>query len=225
MSRAQTTAETVVTRPGEHWCHPEIAETYDSGRFDDLTGRVYKWLEERIVEKAFGRFPPRSRVLDAACGTGRIMVLLRRHGFQPVGCDISPAMMAVARRRLAALGYDAPLVESRVEHLPYPDGFFDAATCIGLLMHLDPDLRVRALRELARVTRGPLLVQYGRDDLFQRVRTRLTGRPAGGSQYPVTASEIRADLQRSRLIASGTFPVLTGVSSSVLMLLKKEGRA
>ena len=223
MSRPQTADQIVVTRPGEYWCHPEIAESYDSGRFDDLTGRVYKWLEERIVEKAIRQFPSRGRVLDAACGTGRITALLRRHGFQSVGCDISPAMITVARRRFAALGYDVPFVETNIEQLPYPDGFFDAATCVGLLMHLDARMRVRALREIARVTRGPLLVQYVRDDVFQRMRTRLTGRPAGGAQYPVTTDEIGSDLQQSGLIGRATFPVLPGVSSSVLMLLEKQG--
>ena len=70
---------------------------------------------------------------DAACGTSRSTALLQKNGFRPTGCDISLAMMTVAHRRLASLGYRVPLVETSVERLPYPDRSFDAATCIGLL--------------------------------------------------------------------------------------------
>ena len=146
MAHAQADIELVVERPGEHWRRPDVAQTYDSGRFDNLKGRLYRWREERAIELALRRVRRGSTVLDAACGTGRITALLQRNGFRATGCDVSPAMMAVAHRRLTSLGYEVPLVESSVECLPYPKQSFDAATCIGLLLHLDADVRVRALR-------------------------------------------------------------------------------
>ena len=79
--------------------------------------------------------------------------------------------MAVARERFASFGYVLPLMQSSVDDLPYPDESFDAVTCIGLLMHLDADARVQALRELARVSRGPVVVQYGCTDGAQLVST------------------------------------------------------
>jgi ubiquinone/menaquinone biosynthesis C-methylase UbiE len=218
MAYAWTEAERVVERPDEHWCHPEVAETYDAGRFDSLKGRVYRWREERAIEVALRRLR-RGTVLDAACGTGRITALLQRNGFRATGCDISLAMMAVARRRLTSLGYDVPLVESSVDCLPYPDQSFDAATCVGLLMHLDADDRVRALRELARVSRGPLVVQYGCIDLFQRISERLTGVPPGEVRCPVSEKEMRADLARSGLRVLSQSWVMRGLSSSVIVVL------
>jgi len=220
MAYAWTETERVVERPGEHWRQPEVAQTYDTGRFDTLKGRLYRWREERAIEFALGRLR-RGTVLDAACGTGRITALLQRNGFRATGCDVSPAMMAVARRRLASLGYDVPLVETSVECLPYPDQSFDAATCVGLLMHLDADVRVRALRELARVSRGPIVVQYGCVDLFQRVSARLTGVPPGQVRCPVSEQEMRVDLKRSGLRALSQSWVMRGLSSSVIVVLTK----
>lgn len=49
--------------------------------------------EARLVET----FGPLS-VLDAGCGTGRIAVELARSGIEVVGVDVSPAMVAEARR-------------------------------------------------------------------------------------------------------------------------------
>jgi ubiquinone/menaquinone biosynthesis C-methylase UbiE len=220
MAYAWTETERVVERPGEHWRQPDVAQTYDSGRFDSLKGRLYRWREERAIELALRRLR-RGTVLDAACGTGRITALLQSNGFRATGCDVSLAMMAVARRRLGSLGYDVPFVESSVESLPYPDQSFDAATCVGLLMHLDADVRVRALRELARVSRGPLVVQYGCVDLFQRVSGRLTGVPPGQVRCPVSEKEMRVDLARSGLRALSQSWVMRGLSSSVIVVLSR----
>jgi ubiquinone/menaquinone biosynthesis C-methylase UbiE len=218
MAYAWTVAEPVVDRPDDHWRQPGVAENYDAGRFDNLKGRLYRWREERVIEVALRRLR-RGTVLDAACGTGRITAVLQRHGFRATGCDVSPAMMAVARRRLTSLGYDVPLVEASVERLPYPDRSFDAATCVGLLMHLDADVRVRALRELARVSRGPMVVQYGCVDLFQRVSERLTGVPPGQVRCPVSENEMRADIARSGLRILSQSWVMRGLSSSVIVAL------
>jgi ubiquinone/menaquinone biosynthesis C-methylase UbiE len=215
--------EIVVERPGDYWREERVAQAYDSGRFDNLKGRMYRWREERAIGLALRRVPRGGMVLDAACGTGRITALLRQDRFRAAGCDVSPAMMAVARRRLTALGYDdVPFVESRVERLPYPDRSFDAVTCVGLLMHLDADVRVRALREFARVSRGPLIIQYGCVDVFQRVTARMTGMPPGGVRRPVSEIEMQSDLARGGLEARARFWVLRGVSSSLIVVLTEK---
>jgi ubiquinone/menaquinone biosynthesis C-methylase UbiE len=212
----------VVQHPERFWRQSGVAEAYDNGRFDNLKGRVYRWREERAIEWALRGVPRGSAVLDAACGTGRITALLQRSGFRATGCDISLAMMAVAHRRLTSLGYQVPLVETSVEHLPYPDRSFDAVTCIGLLMHLDAEVRLRALSELARISRGPLVVQYGCVDLFQRLSARLSRVPPGRVRCPVSVKEMQIDLERSGLRLRHKSWVLRGVSSSLIALLTPD---
>jgi len=222
MAHTQRLTDTIVYRPGDYWRRPDIAEQYDSGRFDSMKGRLYRRREERAIERALHGVAPGSRVLDAACGTGRITALLQRAGFRACGCDISTAMMAVARRRLISFGYDdVPLTECSVERLPYADGSFDAATCIGLLMHLDADVRVRALRELARVSRGRIVVQYGCVDVFQRIGARFTHRQPGQVRFPVTEPEMLEDLRRSGLTLVARFWAMRGLSSSLILRLSR----
>ena len=60
------------------------------------------WREERTIVQALRGVPRNGTVLDAACGTGRITALLQQEGFRASGCDVSPAMMAVARQRLTS---------------------------------------------------------------------------------------------------------------------------
>jgi SAM-dependent methyltransferase len=226
MAGAESGTELVVDRPGDHWRVPTVAQDYERGRFHNLKGRLYRRLEESAIQKALRGLEPGSTVLDAACGTGRVTTLLRRKGYRPTGYDISPAMIAVARQQLTSLGYDmVPLVAGDIQNLSCPDNSFAAATCIGLLMHLDADARVGVLRQLARVARERIVVQYGRLHAFNRARAQMTGRPPGNVRHPVAETELRTDLERSGLTERARFWALRGVSSSVVLLLHKRDSA
>jgi demethylmenaquinone methyltransferase/2-methoxy-6-polyprenyl-1,4-benzoquinol methylase len=92
---------------------------------------------------------PSDTVLDVATGTGAVArELMRQTGCRVVGVDISPDMLAEARRRL---GPDVQLVEASAEDLPFEDESFDGLTFTYLLRYVaDP---AATLRELARVVR------------------------------------------------------------------------
>jgi hypothetical protein len=90
-------------------------------------------------------------------------------------------------------------------------------TCIGLLMHMDADTRVKVLQESARVSRDRLVVQYG-------VKSWYSGKRPGSVRNPVVEAELRADVQRSGLSELSRFWVLRPFSSSLLLLLAKGER-
>jgi SAM-dependent methyltransferase len=96
--------------------------------------------------------PPRARLLDAGCGSGRTLDELADYG-RVAGIDLSAEAVAAARMR----GHDDVQV-ARVEELPFPDASFDVVTCLDVIEHT-PDDRA-TLAELKRVTRprGLLLV-------------------------------------------------------------------
>jgi SAM-dependent methyltransferase len=95
---------------------------------------------------------PGCRILDAGCGSGRMLDDLAERG-SVTGVDLSPVSVSAARDR----GHTDVRV-GRLEQLPARDGEFDLVTCLDVLEHT-PDDRV-SLRELLRVTRpgGRLLV-------------------------------------------------------------------
>jgi demethylmenaquinone methyltransferase/2-methoxy-6-polyprenyl-1,4-benzoquinol methylase len=92
---------------------------------------------------------PQDTVLDVATGTGAVArELIRQKGCRVVGVDVTPEMLAEARRRL---GPDVRLVEASAERLPFGDGSFDGLTFTYLLRYVaDP---AATIRELARVVR------------------------------------------------------------------------
>lgn len=209
----------VVTNPRDYWAVTPHAEDYDRGRFGDAWGRLYRSREERAIRRALHDFPRHGRVLDVACGTGRVTALLVSEGFAEVaGTDVSYAMMDVAKRRLPQVEF----VHGDATHLPVDDDSFDGVTCIGLLMHLDARRRVAVLKELARISRGPVVVQYGCVGPFLRVASQILRRPAGGVGYPVVASQLRADLRASALRERARFWALRPFSSSLILALTKQ---
>lgn len=108
----------------------------------------------RIVIGAIERLGPPAcaRILDAGCGSGRMLDELGRWGLVS-GLDCEPSGVAAARSR----GHtDVRL--GAVEELPWADETFDLITCLDVIEHT-PDDR-RTLAELRRVTRpgGHLVV-------------------------------------------------------------------
>jgi SAM-dependent methyltransferase len=73
---------------------------------------------------------PQARVLDAACGYGRIGVRLAAHGFDIVGVDMSEVLVDRARELADELGaaHNARFVQADLRQLPF-DAEFDAAFC------------------------------------------------------------------------------------------------
>jgi ubiquinone/menaquinone biosynthesis C-methylase UbiE len=105
------------------------------------------------------RVGPGSRVLDVACGPGLVALALAESARHVTGLDLTPAMLDKARelqqkRGLANLSWDL----GRADHLPYPDGSFDAVVTRFSFHHLTEP--ATALAEMVRVCRpgGRLVV-------------------------------------------------------------------
>jgi SAM-dependent methyltransferase len=103
-------------------------------------------------------------VLDVGCGHGACLSLLAQRvgrSGRVAGIDASAAMVAAARRRVAAQGLAAVVQRGDARELPFGDSVFDAARIDRVLMFVrDPQ---GALAELARVVRpgGRLCVTEG----------------------------------------------------------------
>jgi len=108
----------------------------------------------RIVLREVERLaiPSGARILDAGCGSGRVLDALAQFG-QVTGVDLSSAAVAAASAR----GHER-VSRAPIEELPFEDSRFHLVTCLDVIEHTDDDCG--ALRELLRVTRpgGHLLV-------------------------------------------------------------------
>ncbi len=144
---------------------PQMAGGYDRLRYQGLfRGRIKQILHERTLRRALRGIPKGGIVLDLPCGTGRFTQFLLREGYRVVGADISREMIAEARRKIdgrpdGLLGFQA----CDAEHLPFPDGSIDGTLTVRFFHLIPPESRPRVFRELARVSRGPVVLTFNVD--------------------------------------------------------------
>jgi ubiquinone/menaquinone biosynthesis C-methylase UbiE len=97
-----------------------------------------QWIAARVA----------GRVLEVGVGTGRSLPLYPA-GLALTGVDLSPAMVAIARRRAAELGVTVDLREGDAAALPFDDAAFDTVVCaLSLCTIPDP---AAAIAEMGRV--------------------------------------------------------------------------
>jgi SAM-dependent methyltransferase len=100
----------------------------------DAYARLLGQITDRVVDPLLdaARVNTGTRVLDLACGPGAATARAAARGAAPVGVDLSPAMVALARQRYPALSFR----EASAEELPFAAGSFDAVVGNFLLHHL-----------------------------------------------------------------------------------------
>lgn len=119
-----------------------------------------RFYQQKLEPALFRQYAPRmveaagigagQRVLDVACGTGvvaREAAGVTGSEAPPVGLDISPGMLAVARQSGPAIDWR----HGDAMALPFADAAFDRVVCqFGLMFFADPE---QSLREMLRVSK------------------------------------------------------------------------
>ena len=120
--------------------HPE------SDEYDVFTPQANEALISTFLR--LSGLPGGVRVADLGCGSGVFTELLRRRGYQSVGLDISPKLLALGRRKYPGL----ELIGGDAENLPFENASLDGVLLTGLVHHL-PDPR-RLASEVRRVLKN-----------------------------------------------------------------------
>lgn len=207
------------------WQNQGVARNYDHRRFTSWSGRLFNSLEQRALSRLLDlaeKAQPVTKVLDAACGTGRISSLLCARGYDLTSTDISEDMLAVARERLNAAAEQVIFEKADIYNLPFPADHFDCVTCIRLFQHLSPDERASALSELRRVTKRHVIVNVTYHSSYYGALRRLrqwVGRYA--PRYSCSEAELRAATQAAGLrVVKRIFPQPLYNANLVLLIEK-----
>jgi len=199
--------------PPEDACRPfyhRFAWAYDL-LVADAVGPHVDFIQETLGRRAVA---PGSAILDAGCGTGRYARELARRGFQVLGVDRSPELIAQAR----AGGGEPRGLRFAVADLATwsPPRLFDGILCRGVLNDvLDDAARDAILGGFARaLCPGGVLVLDARD--WEPSAARYAVSPVSERSLPLPdgtlhfRSEIALDRAGQRLLAHECFTVARG---------------
>jgi len=194
-----------------------------AGIYDRLFDNMNKGL--RLAGIRMFRPASGMNILDVGCGTGAHLELYRRYDCHLYGIDLSPAMLAVAQKRL---GPNAQLDLGNATRMTYPDQTFDLVFSMLTLHEMDAPTRLAVIAEMARVLKpdgrvllidfhpGPYLPLKGWiSKLIISISELAAGRKhfqnyrqfirSGGLE--LTFNETALQLQKTSILAGGTFAV------------------
>jgi SAM-dependent methyltransferase len=178
--------------------------------------------EWRSVCRALARVPGGAAVLDIPCGPGRWLTPLVNRGYRVTCADSSESALALASGRWqhlansgAARGIDPQFVLCQPLQTPFPDRHFDAVVCTAFFDELaTSELRIEALRELRRVSRGAVVVSFC--NAFALGALRLGFASGSGHaehrRIPIPVWAFLNDLRRAGLKPVAQHAVLWGIS-------------
>jgi len=172
--------------PDLYWFSPDQTA---AGRLEEAYRRLVLRDHVRFVDRALRATRAQGPLLDAGCGGGLFLRLMRARGFRAVGLDLSAQAAAVAWRRQGA-----PAVCAMLERAPFRPASLAGLTMFHVLEHLyDPRAHLMAARELLAPD-GRLVVQVPNAACWQ---FRLLGRAWNGIDVPRHLFDFRAlDLER-----------------------------
>jgi SAM-dependent methyltransferase len=142
---------------------PIHGKTHRGNPFDDpiVVSRYEDWyagvgsradrLEKKLLSRLLAGFQDARSALEVGCGTGHFIRWLAERGLKVAGLDVSPAMLAEARRQRSP-----PCVLGDALALPFDARAFDLVLLITVLEFINDPLR--ALHEAVRVARCGVLV-------------------------------------------------------------------
>jgi SAM-dependent methyltransferase len=117
------------------------------------------------------------RLLDVACGLGRLLEAARPYGLALYGIDISDVAVAAARLNVP----DAAIEHGNAENLPYADATFDLVTCVGSLERiLDPGAALAEMRRAGKPNARYCILVRNSETLSWKLRNAIPFRRNGG---------------------------------------------
>jgi SAM-dependent methyltransferase len=155
-------------------------------------GEIDIYLFDQLLRD---RVPPRTRILDAGCGTGRNLVYFLRQGYEVFGVDIDPKCVDHVRRLTATLAPNLPANNFRaeaVESMSFPNGFADFVISSAVLHFARNDGQFQAMLQgtWRALKVGGLLFcrlasSIGLENQIQHVAGRRFLLPDGSERYLV----------------------------------------
>ena len=127
-----------------------------AGRFAGETGAFLLERQEEACRRLLSGMAPSGRILDLGGGHGQLAPFLVRAGWEVTVAESEDAPREILAEAMGDLPYDRKTVDFL--HLPFPADSFDAVIGFRLVTH-EPDWP-ELLREMVRVSRGPVLFDY-----------------------------------------------------------------
>jgi len=169
--------------------YDRLADEYARRIFDELQ---HKPFDRQLLDRFAAQVAGRGEVCDMGCGPGHVARHLRDAGASVFGLDLSPQMLAQARR----LNPDISFREGNMLALDLPGGMLAGIAAFYAIVNVPRQTLPAVFREMIRVLQpgGLLLLAFhvGNDTLREN---ELWGRPISMDFFLFEPPAIQGDLE------------------------------
>jgi len=195
---------------------------YEKTRFQGIYGRFKNWNTKRVISKLIRFTGKKGLALDIPCGTGRLSHLIIQNGYKWIGADISLEMMMESRKRMNGLEGSFWNIRLEAETMALKDSSIDCVFSIRFIYHIPVEMRYRMLKEMRRVTKKWLIIDYNYPNRFKEMARRIgslfRGRPI---KKRITLQEVSRELRENGFKIHKAIPVSRLFSDNILLLCNK----
>jgi SAM-dependent methyltransferase len=179
-----------------------VGNWFDYPQYYDIAFQAYTRREVDFIEAACRKYCPFGvrRLLEPACGSGRLITALASRGYQVAGFDLSRAALSYLRRQLTRRGLHAEIFEAEMSNFRLSRAVDSAYCTVSTFRHLLTEQAARShLQCIARSLRqggiyvlGLHLLPLGCD----KEHTHHWTQQRGETKVTVTLRGLRTDLRR-----------------------------
>jgi SAM-dependent methyltransferase len=186
---------------------PVAAEEYEKTVYSPDSYSTFIWqLQIPVLQEILRSIKNDSKpkkLLDFACGTGRILSFVENEVDQSDGIDVSNFMADIAREKCKRSNF---IVGNILEHPDILEGNYDIVTCFRFFLNAEPETRLRVLKELRKrlVVRDGILIANIHGNRFSMRSLALLFRRTvhHETHYHMSRREIR------RMFSEGGFEII-----------------
>jgi len=204
----------------------DVAEDYSFHRWG-TPARAHRNLKKwKTILEAIALTGGVRTILDLPCGAGRFTGRLAECGFDVIGADISMEMMEVARTGIGNMDGVDGYVRADAEHLPFADDSVDCVLSIRFFLHIDAETRTNILREMGRVSRRWLIIDYRHKYNYRYAmwRLRRSLRLTDAPHDRVSRAQLEREFGDAGLAVRAVLPVTRAFSDKWIVLCEKTAR-
>ena len=163
---------------------PKMGDEYKSAKHYDKFLHLFVWGIRKKVLKIVKKNQYK-KILDVCCGTGNQLKLLKKHGIDGTGVDLSKAMLEVAESGKIKVKCH----EQDAENISFPDESFDMTMTTFALHEKSISSARKIINEMIRLTKKNahlIIVDFSIDSntsFFAKTGIKLIESSAGDDHY------------------------------------------
>ena len=201
----------------------EYQEQYKKGiRWARFTMWRQRVLINRIISQC--NFTKTDKILDIPCGTGFIGNILSKTQASITASDISKEMIKRATGEYAGDNFNG-FVECDITQTNFKNESFDCVIVLAFMHRLPKEIRYKTWKEVVRISKKYIIVNYGFDSYSQRLKKWLI-KKVNPKYLPAPSSlpmkEIIAEINAFNLVVKKMSYVAYFLSGKVIFFLEKK---